>query len=272
MRAGIIAANHLGDADVNTFVLGLLVVVAPAVLAGLCVLTARRFLHEKVREGHNDVLVPLFLTAGTIYAVMLGFLVVVVWEAYGNAKDNVAVEASTLTTMYRQTNGMEPTERAAMREHIRAYTEAVTDKEWAIQAATGGAAPEARKQVAQIYLEFASMPPAESDSSINREFLSQFSLVTAARNKRTLQAGEDVPWVLWLGLIGGAVIVVGMSCILYMDTWWPHVVMSGVLTLMIGMLLFITIILAKPFQGALALEAGPFEHSLSVYKAVDAGG
>jgi len=255
----------------NTFGLGLLVVVAPAVLTGTIVLLARRFLHEKVREGHNDVLVPLFLTAGTIYAVMLGFLVVVVWEAYGDAKENVALEASTLTTMYRQTNGMQADEIKAMREHIRAYTEAVVTKEWEIQAKTGGAAPEARRQIAEIYREYAHMAPDVANSSINREFLSQFSQVTAARNKRTLQAGEEVPWVLWFGLIGGATIVVAMSCMLYMDTGWPHMVMSGVLALMIGMLLFITIILSKPFQGALALEPGPFEHSLSVYKAVDGG-
>jgi Protein of unknown function (DUF4239) len=267
----VAAERALGFA-LNIVLLGLLVVVAPAVLSGLCVLAARQFLHARVREGHNDVLVPLFLTAGTIYAVMLGFLVVVVWEAYGDAKSNVATEASTLTTMYRQTNGMDADEMKAMREHIRIYTETVVEKEWEIQAKTGGAAPEARRQIAEIYREFAHMPLDKGNSSINREFLSQFSMVTAARNKRTLQAGEDVPWVLWFGLIGGATIVVAMSCALYMDTWWPHMVMSGVLALMIGMLLFITVILAKPFQGALALEAGPFEHSLSVYKAVDAGG
>ena len=234
-------------------------------------LAARQFLRERVREGHNDVLVPIFLTAGTIYAVMLGFLVVVVWEAYGDAKENVAAEASTLTTMYRQTNGMDTAELTAMREHIRGYTEAVVSKEWEIQAKTGGAAPEARRQIAEIYREFAHMEPVTRDSSINREFLQQFSAVTAARNKRTLQASEEVPWLLWLGLIGGATIVVAMSWMLYMDLWWPHVVMSGTLALMIGMLLFITVILAKPFQGALALESGPFEHSLSVYKAVDGG-
>lgn len=245
--------------------------IAPAVLTALLVLFARRVMHQRVREGHNDVLVPLFLTAGTIYAVMLGFLVVVVWEAYGDAKMNVALEASTLTTMYRQTNGMQPDELKAMREHLRAYTEAVVEKEWDIQARTGGAAPEARRQIAAIYREFAHMPADVANLSINREFLSQFSVVTAARNKRTLQAGEEIPWVLWLGLVGGAVIVVALSCLLYMDTWWPQVLVSAVLALMIGMLLFITVILAKPFQGALALEPGPFEHSLSVYKAVDGG-
>ncbi len=240
-------------------------------VAGLCVAAARKFLQGRVREGHNDVLVPLFLTAGTIYAVMLGFLVVVVWEAYGDAKGNVGAEASTLTTMYRMTNGMEPGELKVMREHIRAYTEAVAEKEWAIQAKTGGASPDARRQVAEIYREFSTMPRDVETSSINHEFLQQFSNVTAARNKRTLQAGEDVPWVLWLGLVGGATIVVSMSCFLFMDRLWPHVMGTVVLTLMIGILLFVTVILAKPFQGSLALKPEPFEHSLSVFKAVDGG-
>jgi hypothetical protein len=256
---------------VNIIVLGLLVVVVPTLAAAASVWLLRNFLHGKVREGHNDVMVPLFLTAGTIYAVMLGFLVVVVWEAYGDAKANVSLEASTLTTMYRMTNGMPADELKIMRAHIRDYTEVVIDKEWSIQAATGGAAPEARAQVAAIYREFASMPAAAGNSTINSEFLRQFSDVTAARNKRTLQAGESVPWILWLGLIGGATIVVLMSGFLYMDVRWPHMIGTGVLTLMICMLLFVTVILAKPFQGTLALTAEPFEHSMSVYASVDGG-
>jgi hypothetical protein len=255
----------------NTIVLALLVVALPALLAAAAIWVMRNFLHGKVREGHNDVMVPMFLTAGTIYAVMLGFLVVVVWEAYGDAKGNVGTEASTLTTMYRMTNGMEPGEMKTMREHIREYTEAVVKKEWAIQAKTGGAAPEARAQVAAIYREFATMPRATEGSSINGEFLRQFSDVTAARNKRTLQASETVPWILWLGLIGGATIVIVMSGFIYMDVRWPHMIGAAVLTIMITMLLFVTIILSKPFRGALALQPEPFEHSLSVYKAVDGG-
>ncbi len=47
--------------------------------------------------------------------------------------------------------------------------------------------------------------------------------------------------------------------------------MSIVLAFMIIILLYITIILSDPFQVSLSLEPGPFEHSLSVYKAVDSG-
>ena len=60
------------------------------------VLVARKYVHGHVAEGHNDVLVPLFLTAGVIYAVLLGFMVVAVWESYDAAHANAAEEAAML--------------------------------------------------------------------------------------------------------------------------------------------------------------------------------
>jgi hypothetical protein len=90
-------------------------------------------------------------------------------------------------------------------------------------------------------------------------------------NTTALQAGEELPWILWLGLGAGALIVLGMTTLLYMDSIWPHVTMSGILAAMIGMLLFVTLVLARPFVGPLALDPRPFEHSLSVYASVDKG-
>lgn len=253
--------------------------VLAVVVIGCCILFAvagvavtRRFLHGRVREGHNDVLVPMFLTAGTIYAVLLGFLVVAVWEAYDNAHANVGEEASTLATMYRQTNGMPDDERDAMRDHLREYAEKVASSEWIIQAKTGGADKDARRAVADIYREFAQMQPQQANSSINQAFLANMSIVAADRNKRTLQSGEQLPTVLWVGLLMGAVVVIGMTFLLYMEMTAPHVVMAGVMAGLIGTLLFVAMAFDRPFSGPLALSPEPFEHSLSVFKAVDAGG
>jgi hypothetical protein len=253
----------------------MMLIVWIAVLAVAYVLVlflVRKFVKGFVREGHNDVLVPLFLTAGTLYAVLLAFLVIAVWETYGAAKDNAAEEASTLATMYRQTNGMPPDERAKMRGLLREYTEAVVKEEWPIQAATGGASPKARQAVADIYSTFYTMKPSESSSSISVEFLHTFSTVAADRNRRTLQAAEALPPVLWFAILFGAAIIGGMSFMLFMEVFWPHAVMSGLMTVLIGTLLLITFALDRPFAGPMPLDSGAFEHSLSVFDAVDKGG
>ena len=44
-------------------------------------LTVRAFVRRYVGPGHNEVLLTICQTAGTIYAVLLGFLVVVVWQS-----------------------------------------------------------------------------------------------------------------------------------------------------------------------------------------------
>ena len=58
--------------------LPVLAVIGAAGVAALGVWVMRRLVKGHVAEGHNDVLVPIFLTAGTIYAVFLAFVVVAV--------------------------------------------------------------------------------------------------------------------------------------------------------------------------------------------------
>lgn len=252
----------------------LILFVVVVILAALYVVTlyfVRRFIGKHVREGHNDVLVPLFLTAGTLYAVLLAFLVIAVWEQYNAAKDNVAEEASTLATMYRQTAGMPPDEQKQMRVILREYTEAVIKDEWPIQAQSGAASPKARHFIAELYRTFGALPADDQTTPVSVEFLHTYSTVTADRNRRTLQANEELPAVLWLGLLVGAAIVVGMSFLLYMEVAWPHIFMSFLMSSLMLTMLTITLLLNQPFTGPLALDSDSFEHSIAVFDSVDQG-
>jgi hypothetical protein len=256
----------------NPALLGTLVIGASAVYGAVGVVVARRFMKGRVLEGHNDVLSPLFATAGVIYAVLLGFMVIVVWGSYGDAKDNISDEATRLTTLYRLTAGMRhPDERATMRATIREYTKAVVDQEWISQAQTGAASPEARTSMGKMFGAFHVMPLSESGSQINGEFLRQLSAIMIDRNRRILQAGESLPFILWFGLVLGGAIVVGMTFILYMEATWPHVAGSCILAALIGSLLYVTIVFNRPFVGPMALTPEPFEYAVSLYDSVDKG-
>ncbi len=246
-----------------------LIVGACVVYALAAVVIARRLIQPHVREGHNDVLVPLFLTAGTLYAVLLGFLVIAVWENYDAAKANAAEEASTLTTLYRQTSGMQPNEQAEFRALIRSYTENVIHDEWAIQAKTGGASPKARADVVKIYSIFKSLPPNVADSAISADFLRTFDSVADDRNRRTLQANESLAPILWICMLAGGAVVIAMACLLFMERRGPQLVAATLMAALIGSLLFMLAILDRPYAGPLALSADDFEHSISVYASVD---
>jgi hypothetical protein len=231
----------------------------------------REFVKDRVSEGHNDAPVPIFQTAGTIYAVLLAFSVIAVWQSYGAAKDNVADEASTLTTLYRQTNGLPDGPQRVLRRLLRKYTRVVVTDEWSIQATGGGASPNARKELGAIYRAYSTMDPRVAASPIGIEFLETFRTVAADRNRRTLEASEALPAVLWIGLLIGGVIVVGMTFVLYTDTLWTHALSSVLIAALVGTLLFITFVLHRPFKGPMAVSPDAFEHSLSVFDSVDRG-
>jgi hypothetical protein len=240
--------------------------------AGAGVVVCRLLMQGKVREGHNDVIAPMFVTAGVIYAVLLGFLVVVVWESFDAAKANMQDEATTLTTLYRLTAGMRhPDERADMRAAIRQYTHDVIDHEWTSLAATGQPSPLTRKSMGAIYQKFSHMPLEESGSQVNGAFLRALSNIIDDRNRRVVQATEALPAILWVGLAIGGAIVVGMTFVLYMEAIWPHVLMSCVLAALIGTLLFVTMVLDRPFSGPLALDSSAFEYTINLYDSVDRG-
>jgi formate-dependent nitrite reductase membrane component NrfD len=261
-----------GGPAMNAALLGILFIGGAILYAVFGVLLTRKLIHRHVAEGHNDVLVPLFLTAGVIYAVLLGFMVVAVWESYDAAHENAADEAATLVPLYRQTGDMAQEPGDKMRELLRAYAEEVSTGEWESLKTTGKASEKARKISGDVLRVFGTLnPTTEVRKIIDAQFLQTYSQVLIERNKRLLQAGESLSWIMWLGAVGGGVVVVGMSFIIYMDKRWPHVVMVGIMSGLIGLLLFIMAVLSRPFVGPLALEPAPFEASLKVFADIDKG-
>jgi hypothetical protein len=257
---------------VNAIVMALLFVGGAVLYAVVGVLVGRKFVHRHVAEGHNDVLVPLFLTAGVIYAVLLGFMVVAVWESYDAAHANAAEEAATLVPLYRITGEMNPVTGAKMKELIRGYAETVATDEWVSLRDTGRASIKARKLTGDMLREFGTLSPANKIREIiDAQFLQTVSQLLVDRNKRLLQASESLSWIMWLGAVGGGVVAVGMSFILFMDRMWPHLLMASVMSGLIGLLLYMMAVLSQPFVGPLALEPAPFEASILVFNDIDKG-
>jgi hypothetical protein len=238
--------------------------------AFLGVNVVRRVMRGRIAEGHNDALAPIFLTAGTIYAVLIGFLVIIVWEQYVATKGDIADEASVLTTMYRETDGMSTSEQQAVRQTLRDYAEAVVNDEWPLQA-HGATSPKVDAALSNLYGALGALDPTAAASPINTEFVRNASLMATDRNKRNLRSEDRFPGVLWFGLLFGGVLVVSMSFALYMERLWPHVLISTGLGSLIGLLLFILVVLNHPLSGQLAIGTHDFQNALTIFNAVDGG-
>ncbi len=106
----------MGDFGIAGLWLLLAVSLVVAVLVGVgSMWLADRTLPKPTSDGHNGALSPFLTCVGLVYGALLGFTIVVAWEQFSSAEVNVSNEASTLTTMYRQTVGMPIPEQTQMR-------------------------------------------------------------------------------------------------------------------------------------------------------------
>ncbi|MGQ0741197.1 MAG: bestrophin-like domain [Alphaproteobacteria bacterium] len=249
-------------------VIGLAVALSVGGVAG-----GRWLIRRHVAAFHNEVMISLFAAAGIVYAVLLGFLVVVVWESYDDAHRNVADEAATLVTLYRLTYGMDPAHGAELRGFIRDYTEAVATDEWPMLGTSRAGSERARRAIGNIDRQFAKMDPQikVTDAQVDAQFLRTKSEIISDRNERLLEAIDAIPWVMWLGAVGGGVIVMVMGSFVYMERAWPHVLMTGLMGALIGLLLYIMMILSTPFAGPLAIGPDHFRTALQIMDDSDRG-
>ncbi len=90
----------------------------------------QRRLKSEVLRRHNDVAGFLFSAVGVLYAVVLGFVVVVVWQKYDDAVSNVENEVDAVANLYHVVDAFPTTERNQIRAGLRAYAETVALVEW----------------------------------------------------------------------------------------------------------------------------------------------
>jgi Protein of unknown function (DUF4239) len=260
----------LGVAGLWIFLAG---AVAVSILAAVgSIWLADRILPESVGTANNAALSPFLTCVSLVFGALLGFTVVVAWEQFSSADAHVADEASTLTTMYRQTVAMPAPEQKLLREQLRRYTQAAEGPEWARQeSAGGGTSDTARAAITQMYRVLGNQPPSEASSPVNGEFLGQLTVLTSERNARILDAKPRIPSLLWCGLIFGGLLVVVLMGFMRLNNRRGHLILSSAVAVLLGLLLYIVFCLDHPFGSKLGVTSAPFEHSLQVFDSVDRG-
>src|SRR5262249_23954861 len=154
-----------------------------------------------------------------------------------STRANVAHEASTLTTMYRQTVGMPDPERAQLRVQLRKYTEAAEGPDFETLDSSGKS-DDARAAITEMYRLVGNQPNASSNP-VSSEFLGQLTVLANDRNQRVLDAQPRIPALLWAGLIFGGIVLVALTGFMRLDNRLGHVILSSAVAILLGLLLFI---------------------------------
>jgi hypothetical protein len=201
--------------------------------------------------ANNEIAGFKYAVVGVLYAVVLAFAIIVVWEKFGDAEVNVAQEAGAAATIYRLSQGMGDKTGAEIRGATTNYLRLAIADDWpAMDRGTMGASKSARRALDAIYAALLTSEPAERGGNpVVAELLHQLDLVTQARRARLIAAEGNVPDVVWIVLIGGAAVTVVFTFFFGTRNLRVQIMMTGLLSLVVFSELWTIIAIESPFTG-----------------------
>jgi hypothetical protein len=233
-----------------------------ALLVGLTTLIAmagpvlvRRHVDLERLSTNNEVAGFKFATVGVLYAVLLGFAVIVVWEKFSEADNDVAQEAGASATIYRLSAGLGAAPGAELREALSTYLELAVSKDWPAME-KGRASAEVTRALDKLYATVMRVEPGDRrETAVMSEILHQLDSVGQARRARLVMATGIVPGIVWLVLFGGAAVTIGFTFFFGTENLRAQTMMTGALSLLIFSGLLTIIAIDHPFAGT--VKVGP---------------
>ena len=178
---------------------------------GLLFVLRHQWTPAKLKET-NEISGFYVGTIGTIYAVIIAFMLSGVWLEFYEAQVNTEKEANCLVSFFRLANGLPTPQRDRLQELALAYAETMIAEEWDAMA---------RKEVSARGVEinetqWQEVTRMEIHTSGEQEILdhliTELTSMTEHRRIRMLQSGKSLPGILWAILIVGGIVTIGTSC------------------------------------------------------------
>jgi hypothetical protein len=241
----------------------LLIVVLPTAIAMSGPVIVRRMVRLDRLRTNNEVAGFKFATVGVIYAVLLAFAIVVVWEKFNAAENDVAKEASAAATVYRLSEGLNAEHRAAVRGAVAAYLKDVINKDWpAMERGTGD--PDVTSALTNVYtVVLNSRAGDRSNEFLLTEILRQLDNISLTRRTLLVSADGNVPEILWFVLVGGAIITVGYTFFFGTPNLRAQSLMTGALSAVVFSGLLTAVVIDHPFAGSVKVVPEPLVRVLA---------
>jgi hypothetical protein len=246
-----------------SILVALVAVVASAALGVGGLLVVHRLVSEEFRERHNDVVGFVIAVVGVIYAVLLAFITVIVWEQHNEAADFAQREAAALLDVHRDVEALPEASRRDIQSRLRAYARIVIVEEWPAmaRAKSSARAGEALDETWRALL--AADPKTPREQVAYGEAFRRLNAVGEGREMRVQASRERLPHLLWAVLLSGAVITVAFCWLFGLPSLHIHALMVSAVAGLIGLVLLLVVALDNPFLGDTRVEPDALELALT---------
>jgi hypothetical protein len=213
------------------------------------------------RRSHNDLIGWQLSILGTMYAVIVGFMLYTVWTNFGVASVNADNEANAVVNLHRLAAGLPAEQGVKMRELAEEYADAVVDREWSMMA-KGKISPESSQISRTMWHTLMSIQsPSWTQITAEDHALYELSSLTEHRQMRQLQITSKLPAILWGVLLAGGALTIFSACMFGTESGLIHGIQVFSFSLLVAMALIAIADIDRPFQGTVHVSADAFRRA-----------
>lgn len=254
--------------DVPLWVTGLLFTLGVAAYSiGLMLLTRTTYGVDRL-SLNNEVAGFKFAVVGVLYAVMLAFVVIAVWEDFRKTEAAVRDEAKAVIDLHRISFALPQQGGAEIRKHLTAYVNDVREQEWQTMA-VGESSDAVAKDLDQLSRAIFDVSPQDGQElALYQHALGLLSVVTDNRNERLDSSEGSMPGLLWFVLIVGGMLTLGYPAFFGSTNLLAQILMTAALAGLVALAMLLGLAFDYPFTGDARISAAPFDQALRQMPAV----
>jgi len=245
---------------------GFLMVGGGVLLAlALGALVRRSFSAAALKQA-QDATGNMLSMVGTLYAVLLGLVVVDAMVRFERAIDGVQGESTRLADVFLLAERLPEPQQTRIRTLCRAYATEVVEREWPLLA-RGRSSLEARRialKLARSLDDF--QPESETEKIVFPMMLDQLREVWDHRRERITTAQYGIPTIQWVALLIGSTITILFAGLFSIEDARLRILLTAMGALVLGLNIYLAMLFGYPYSGALSVSSQPFKTDIGIFE------
>jgi hypothetical protein len=251
---------------VDSYLLGSILIGLTTTISMAGVLLARRTFDDRSLAAAHGLSGNFLTIVGTMYAVLLGLIVVDAMGKFQKAADNVEKEANQLADLVYLGDRMPPDRRREVRRLAIRYAELVRDREWKTMA-RGTFDPETLRTVLELMAVLRDWEPTtESEKSLYASAVQASTDLWNARRERLLVCSQGIPTLEWFAVILGGMVTIGLTYAFVFEDVRIQLALTALVSLIIALNIYLIVMFGYPFSGDLQVTPASFQQAIEVFK------
>lgn len=247
---------------VPSLLLGVIIVGGTIILSVVGLLIVRRLIPHHRLKLHNDVAGPIFGTLGVVYAVLLAFVVIIVWQNFDKASLNVEKEANVLADLYKDAECFPENFKQAARNLVNEYAKTVVNEEWPMLA-RGQENLHAADLVKKMWLLYSGyVSKTTTEQAFFEESVRKLNELSDSRMIRLVDSMTGINPLLWFVLIVGGINTIIFTFVFGAENLNAQLSMMVLLGVLISLILVTILLMDFPFSGGIIITPKAFQQIL----------